>query len=152
MSTTTLDSREHFKTMSAFMENLVVATKWNLTCTSSLEARGLTSQDSRSMSSASNGSSMSKASVQSTTSSTMYCLPEKKKQRLQRKDKTRKPQPALGDNKITRKNLQVPSLSSPYSICQNMNNTLRFLSEKTKPSTYKSRTSWWRLKQSPLHW
>jgi hypothetical protein len=90
MSTTMLDLREHFKKMSAFMENLAtkmefdrktaVDSKLHATFvpTHSAKARRLMSQDSHSTGSASTSSSGSKTSVHSTTSSTVYCSPEKK--------------------------------------------------------------------------
>ncbi|KAI2509151.1 hypothetical protein MHU86_5270 [Fragilaria crotonensis] len=90
MSTTMLDLREHFEKMSNFLENL--ATKMevdrknavdttmqvNYARAASSATRDLKFHDSQSTSSASTGSSKSKASVQSNASSSVYCSPEEK--------------------------------------------------------------------------
>ncbi|KAI2502178.1 hypothetical protein MHU86_12314 [Fragilaria crotonensis] len=90
MSTTMLDLREHFEKMSNFLENL--ATKMevdrknavdttmqvNYARAASSATRDLKFHDSQSTSSASTGSSKSKASVQSNASSSVYCSQRRK--------------------------------------------------------------------------
>ncbi len=114
MSTTLLDLRGHFEKMSAFMEG--IATKMEIDRTTATYAsrqaptdvgvlqrgvRGIShnSQSLASSDSTYSGSSASKTSVQSDASSTMYCSPEKKKQRSHRKVGTHK-RTDMTDNNI----------------------------------------------------
>lgn len=149
MSTTLLDLRGHFEKMSAFMEGL--ATKMELDRTkasfaSTQESTGVGSpsagirgipndlQSIASSNSTTSGSSTSKTSVHSDASSTIYCSPEKKKQRSHGKTG---PQQRLGmnDTKAFSDDLDVGQVLDYMAVCHNLDDVFSTQEEASSQVT-----------------
>jgi hypothetical protein len=86
----------------------------------SLDTRELKSHNSHSMSSANTDSSISNASVHSTTSSSVYCSPEKKKHRSHRKEEA-KPQSTFDDDEnFFNESKDCHSQAAYMDVCANL--------------------------------
>ncbi len=141
ISTTMLDLREHFEKMSAFMESLANQMERDRQQSSSgtqsqattagvhsfTAGGGATDSSSNSSASRTSGSSMSRHSLQSTASLTVYCSPEKKKQRSSQKLGNKKSTTARGDYDNLSDELEEGQGPLFMDVCTNLDET--FLSQ-----------------------
>ena len=134
MSTTLLDLRGHFEKMSAFMEGLATKmeldrTKASVASTQASTGVGSLSADIcgipndlqsiASSDSTTSGSSTSRTLVQSDASSTIYCSPEKKKQRSHGKTGPQQ-RTGLNDTNAISDDLDVSQVLDYMSVCHNL--------------------------------